>query len=103
MTEHFVMLADRKVRYLETGAGAPVIFAAGLGISADFYKPNMAALANAGFRAITPDLPAFGKTDSRMFGASVEQLSDHLAEFARALDISHAGWIGHSLGCQAVL
>jgi 2-hydroxy-6-oxonona-2,4-dienedioate hydrolase len=63
----------------------------------------MVALAQAGFRVITPDLPGFGKTDGQFFGTSVEALSDHLAAFARALGLTDAAWIGHSIGCQAVL
>lgn len=103
MTERWITVAGREVRYFDTGAGLPVIFAAGLGISADFYKPNMSAIAAAGFRALTPDLPGSGKTDGRFFGASVGELSEHLAAFAQALDITQAAWIGHSIGCQAVL
>ncbi len=103
MTEHWVQLADRRVRYTEAGSGPPVVFAAGLGISADFYLPNMAALVHAGFRAVTPDLPGFGKTKGPFFGSDVSLLTRHLVEFANALGIKRAGWIGHSLGCQPLL
>jgi pimeloyl-ACP methyl ester carboxylesterase len=103
MTDRWLELAGRRVRYVEAGSGPPVIFAAGLGISADFYKPNIVSLVHAGFRAIAPDLPGFGKTRGPLFGASVPELTDHLAAFARALGVSHAGWIGHSLGCQPLL
>jgi pimeloyl-ACP methyl ester carboxylesterase len=91
------------VRYVQSGRGPVVIFAAGLGISADFYKPNMAALAHAGFRAIAPDLPGFGKTKGPAFGMNVDGLARHLADFTRALAITHAHWVGHSLGCQPLL
>jgi pimeloyl-ACP methyl ester carboxylesterase len=103
MIERWVRIDGRDVRYIETGAGPVVIFAAGLGISADFYRPNMAALANAGFRAIAPDLPGFGQTRCRVLGSSIAQLADHLAQFADALDIAPASWIGHSIGAQAVV
>jgi 2-hydroxy-6-oxonona-2,4-dienedioate hydrolase len=103
MTEAWVEILGRRVRYVHAGSGPPIIFAAGLGISADFYKPNMTALARAGFRAIAVDLPGFGKTRGPFFGADIELLTAHLIEFARALHITHAGWIGHSLGCQPLL
>ena len=103
MIEQRVQVLGRSVRYVEAGRGAPVIFAAGLGISADFYKPNMAALAHAGFRAITPDLPGFGKTRGPALGTAVPHLTDHLVAFARAIGVAHAGWVGHSLGCQPLL
>ncbi len=103
MNEGWVAVAGRSVRFVEAGRGAPIIFAAGLGISADFYKPNIASLAHAGFRAIAPDLPGFGKTHGPLFGASVRELAEHLTGFALAMNIRHAGWIGHSLGCQPLL
>ena len=103
MKEAFVDLAGRRVRYIECGDGPPVVFAAGLGISADFYKANMESLARAGFSAITPDLPGFGKTKGPAFGSDVQMLTAHLVAFANALHIKHADWIGHSLGCQPVL
>jgi pimeloyl-ACP methyl ester carboxylesterase len=103
MTEHWLQLGGRRVRYTDAGSGPPVLFAAGLGISADFYRPNMTALVNAGFRAVAPDLPGFGKTSGPFFGSDVSLLTRHLVEFATALGISHAGWIGHSLGCQPLL
>ena len=103
MKEAWIELRERPVRYLEIGGGAPVIFAAGLGISADFYQPNMRALAAAGFRAIAPDLPGFGRTRGPALGNNVSQLTQHLIEVTRALGVRHAGWIGHSLGCQPLL
>ena len=103
MKEAWVQLGARRVRYVECGDGAPVIFAAGLGISADFYKANMDALAHAGFRAIAPDLPGFGKTKGPALGSDVELLTEHLTAFTNALQIRHAYWIGHSLGCQPLV
>jgi 2-hydroxy-6-oxonona-2,4-dienedioate hydrolase len=103
MIERRIEVRGRNVRFVEVGDGPPIVFAAGLGISADFYKPNMTSLAHAGFRAITPDLPGFGKTHGPLLGASVPELAQHLAAFAMALNIKHAGWIGHSLGCQPLL
>jgi 2-hydroxy-6-oxonona-2,4-dienedioate hydrolase len=103
MTESWVNIGGEKVRYVHAGAGAPIIFAAGLGISADFYKPNITALAHAGFHAIAVDLPGFGKSRGPFFGADIPRFTNHLVSFTRALSITHAGWIGHSLGCQPLL
>jgi pimeloyl-ACP methyl ester carboxylesterase len=103
MKEAWIELPDRRVRYVEAGSGPAVLFAAGLGISADFYKPNIAALVQAGFRAVAPDLPGFGKTRGPFWGADVPLLAQHLADFTQAIGIRHAGWIGHSLGCQPLL
>lgn len=103
MTEQWIAVKGKPLRYVEAGSGPPIIFAAGLGISADFYRPNIATLAHAGFRAMAPDFPGFGRTQGPWLGASVDRLEDHLAGFTAAMHITHAGWIGHSLGCQPLL
>lgn len=103
MKEAWAVLPEQRVRYVEAGNGPPIIFAAGLGISADFYKPNLAALAHAGLRAIAPDLPGFGQTRGPFWGADVPLLAEHLATFAQSIGVRHAGWIAHSLGCQPLL
>ena len=103
MIERWIEVGKRRVRFHEAGSGVPVVFAAGLGLSANFYEPNMRALANAGFRAICPDLPGTGKTRGKLLGASVRDQATHLLGFCRALDLQRCFWIGHSIGCQTVL
>lgn len=103
MKEAWLAVTGRRVRYVESGHGAPIVFAAGLGITADFYQPNLRAFAHAGFRAIAPDLPGFGKTRGPFWGANIPSLTQFLADFCAALRVEHAGWIGHSLGCQPLL
>lgn len=103
MTERTVRVGTRETRYLEAGSGRAVLFAPGLGLSADFYKPNIAALADAGFRAIACDLPGFGRSNGNWFGSSVSEIAAHLVGFAEAVGIGRAAWIGHSIGCQAAL
>lgn len=103
MTEQWLELEGKRVRYLSAGAGTPVMFAPGLGISADFYAPNLAALGRAGLRAIAADVPGFGKTRGPLLGSSIDVISDHLIRVADALAIGHAFWVGHSIGCQSVL
>lgn len=103
MHEAWLELSGKRVRYIGAGEGQPVLFAAGLGISADFYKPNLTALARAGCRALAADLPGFGKTRGPFFGSSIMRITDHLIAVADALEISDAFWVGHSIGCQSVL
>jgi pimeloyl-ACP methyl ester carboxylesterase len=93
-------IGGRRVAYREAGVGPPVVLVAGLGLSGRFYARNLAGFAAAGLRMLVPDLPGFGATAGARGGASVEQFADFLGDFADALDLSSAGWIGHSLGWQ---
>jgi 4,5:9,10-diseco-3-hydroxy-5,9,17-trioxoandrosta-1(10),2-diene-4-oate hydrolase len=55
--------AGMTLHYHEAGSGEPVVFLHGSGPGASGYsnfKDNMPAFAQAGFRAIVPDLPGFG-------------------------------------------
>ena len=60
-----IRAAGLNLRYLEAGAGHPVIFLHGgsLGSSADVFLRNMPAFAKAGFRALAFDQPGFGLSD----------------------------------------
>lgn len=103
MIEQRIELNGRAVRYLTAGAGPPVVFAAGLGISADFYRPNIETIAGAGFRVFVPDAPGSGKTSGKAFGISVSEITNDLIALAEAFGLARVHWIGHSIGCQAAL
>jgi 2-hydroxy-6-oxonona-2,4-dienedioate hydrolase len=96
----WIQVGDRRVGYRAAGDGPPVVLVSGLGLSGRFYDRNLAGFADAGLRLIVPDLPGFGETDGPKSGLTVEGLADFLIEFAEALRIRDAGWIGHSLGWQ---
>lgn len=102
---HRITVSGRRVVYREAGAGVPVILASGLGLSGRFYDLNLPVLAAAGLHAIVPDLPGFGGTGGRghRTGQTPQQTCDFLLEFAAAVGIERAFWIGHSVGAQAVL
>jgi pimeloyl-ACP methyl ester carboxylesterase len=50
-------LPQGTVRYRERGSGAPVVFVHGLLVNGDLWRNVVPAIADAGFRCITPDLP----------------------------------------------
>lgn len=96
-------VAGRRVRYREAGAGPAVIIASGLGLSGRFYDRNLPAFAAAGLRLIVPDLPGFGGSAGGRTGLSVADTRAFLLQFANALGIDRAVWVGHSIGAQAVI
>ncbi|HEX2166533.1 MAG TPA: alpha/beta hydrolase [Longimicrobiales bacterium] len=89
--------------YRESGSGTAAIMTAGLGLTSRFYEESYAPFAAAGIHLIVPDLPGWGDTPGPRTGLHPATTADFLLEFARALHIRRAVWIGHSLGAQAVV
>jgi pimeloyl-ACP methyl ester carboxylesterase len=69
--EHFTTVGGRTVRYLEQGAGQPLVLLHAFPVSADMWRPQLAA-APAGWRFIAPDLRGFGGS-SRVLGDGARQ------------------------------
>ena len=96
-------ISGRRVCYREAGDGRTIVLVHGLGLSSRFWSRHYATLAEAGLRAIAPDLPGFGQSDGPAFGMSVEETADWLLAFADAIGLERAAWLGHSLATQATL
>jgi 2-hydroxy-6-oxonona-2,4-dienedioate hydrolase len=101
--QRVVQLAGAVASYREAGAGPVAIMAAGLGLTSRFYENSYEAFAAAGVRLVVPDLPGWGRTPGPMTGISPEQTARFLMDFAGAMGIRRAVWLGHSLGAQAVV
>ena len=99
--DRFVTVDGLNIRYLEEGSGVPAILLHGssLGSSADVFRRNLKALGAGGVRAISVDLPGFGKSDP----------SDNLKgktfilRFMDALGLQRAALIGHSSAGNSVV
>ena len=92
-----IRAAGLNLRYLEAGAGHPVIFLHGgsLGSSADVFLRNMPAFAKAGFRALAFDQPGFGLSDVPD-DHSVGLRRKSVLAFMDAMGLSAAALIAHS-------
>ncbi len=74
------------------------MLSSGLGGSANYWKPNIPALAEH-FRIIAYDHRGTGRSDRGLPGTtSVESMSLDVIELMNALDIEEAGFVGHALG-----
>jgi pimeloyl-ACP methyl ester carboxylesterase len=89
--------------YRESGSGIAAIVTAGLGLTGRFYEESYAAFADAGIHLMVPDLPGWGDTPGPHTGLHPADTAGFLIDFARALGVRRAVWIGHSLGAQAVI
>src|SRR5262245_14686205 len=95
--DKFVTVDGLKTRYLEEGAGHPVLLlhGASLGSSADVFIRNLGPLARAGLRAIAFDQPGFGLTDTPA-DHSPAYRRDFVPKFMDALGLKSAALVGHS-------
>ena len=97
-----VQVGELNVRYTSVGSGPPMVIVPGLGLSARFYERNTTAFAAAGLRVLIPELPGFG-SGGAWKGRTVPENARFLRDFASALELPPAIWLGHSIGAQAVL
>jgi pimeloyl-ACP methyl ester carboxylesterase len=97
LRERFIQVDRLRVRYFDEGGGTPTLLlhGASLGSSADVWSPTMADFADAGLRAIAPDLPGFGMSDNPD-DHSVGFRTQFVARFMAALDLERAHVVGHS-------
>jgi pimeloyl-ACP methyl ester carboxylesterase len=95
--DKFVTVDGLNTRYIEEGAGHPVLLlhGASLGSSADVFIRNLAPLARAGLRAIAFDQPGFGLTDAPQDHAPAYR-RDFIPKFMDALGLKSAALVGHS-------
>lgn len=95
--DRFVTVDGLNIRYLEHGAGPPVVLlhGASLGSSADVFLGNLGPLAEAGLRVIAYDQPGFGLSDNPAdYGVAYRR--DFILAFMDALGVETAALVAHS-------
>jgi 4,5:9,10-diseco-3-hydroxy-5,9,17-trioxoandrosta-1(10),2-diene-4-oate hydrolase len=95
--DKFVTVDGLRIRYFEAGEGPPLVFVHGgsLGSSADVFTRNVAAFADAGFRAISFDQPGFGLSDVPE-DLSTGYRRDFIPKFLDALGLERVAIAAHS-------
>ncbi|MFC9550010.1 alpha/beta fold hydrolase [Rhodococcus sp. NPDC056960] len=99
-TERVVTVDGFRWQINELGDGPPVVLChgfPGLGYS---FRRQMQALADAGYRAIAPDMPGYGGTDipRDIEDYTNERVSDALIRLLDALGDERAVFVGHDFG-----
>ncbi len=100
--EHFATIDDRRVRYLETGSGWPVLLLHAFPVNADQWRPQLER-APTGWRIVAPDMmlaPGAASVDG--LATDVLRLADHL-EIERAVigGLSMGGYVAFAAYRQA--
>lgn len=81
--------------------GVPVLLVHALGADGGMWVDQVPALLDAGYRVLRLDLSGHGGSGLRPGPHSMEDLSDDIAGFVRALDIGPVHYVGLSLGGMA--
>jgi pimeloyl-ACP methyl ester carboxylesterase len=89
------------IAHREAGKRRDIVLVHGLGMSSAYYVRFAQALYERGWNPVAPDLPGFGESVNAP-GGRPEMHATWLADWADALNIRGAVWVGHSLSCNAV-
>lgn len=82
----------------------PVVLVHGLGSNLKFWRYQIDAFAEKGYRVLALDLPGYGKSDKpASFPYSMEAMADVVAEMVSALHLDRPILVGHSMGGQTGL
>jgi pimeloyl-ACP methyl ester carboxylesterase len=89
------------VAHRQSSRSPNMVLVHGLGLSSAYFQRFARALHARGWFAIAPDLPGFGySADAPASGP--EGHARVLAQWAEAVGIRGAVWVGHSIACNAV-
>ena len=97
-----ITVGKLNINYLDEGVGTPVLLLHGWGSSSDVYRGIINTLKDR-CRLIAPDFPGCGKSDIMDRPWTLEDYSDFVLEFLRALNIENPIMIGHSHGGRVTL
>jgi pimeloyl-ACP methyl ester carboxylesterase len=96
MTRHEVDIAGRRLSWLESGDGAPLVLLHAFPLDASMWAPQHATTPS-GWRLVTPDLRGFGATSGPP-ATSVDDHADDVLALMRHLSIERAVIGGLSMG-----
>jgi pimeloyl-ACP methyl ester carboxylesterase len=94
--ERSVEIAGRTVRYLEAGTGQPLVLLHAFPLSADMWRPQLAAPPE-GWRLLAPDLRGLGPAGSAA-AATLSDMARDVAGWLDALRVDRAAIGGLSMG-----
>ncbi|MUN41581.1 alpha/beta fold hydrolase [Actinomadura litoris] len=100
ITQHTVTVNGIAMHVTEAGEGSAVVPLHGFPELAYSWRHQMAALAEAGYRAIAPDIRGHGRTDAPV-GVEAYGMRTMMADITAlmdALEVSEAAMVGHDQG-----
>jgi 2-hydroxy-6-oxonona-2,4-dienedioate hydrolase len=95
-------VAGLDVFWRELGAGDPLVFVHGFGISGRYLLPTAERLAPH-VRALVPDLPGSGRSSRPPRALGVGGTAGALDAWLDAIGVERASFLGNSMGCQTIV
>jgi pimeloyl-ACP methyl ester carboxylesterase len=96
--EKELTINDTTIAFDDCGAGPALLLVHGFPLNRRMWQAQLAPLAEAGYRAIAPDLRGFGASDAPAGGYSMGGFADDLIALLDALQIERATVAGMSMG-----
>ena len=87
-----------KLSYHITGNGRPLVLLTGFGGYQEIWTDQVAYLNKMGYAVLTYDHRNMGRSQRTAKGQTLKRLTTDLVELLTFLKISHASFIGHSMG-----
>ena len=84
------------------GEGFPIVHIHGFAISGEYLMPTARSLTGRRINVV-PDLPGYGRSESRDHVLDIPALAEALVAVLDDLDIDRAILVGNSMGCPVVL
>lgn len=94
----FVNVGPYRVHYFVGGHGTPLVLIHGLGSRSEDWTPEMPAYVKSGFRVYAIDLLGCGRTDHPDIAYTIQQQTNLVSGFLKAIHVQNADIIGWSMG-----
>lgn len=96
--DHVTAADGTRLFVRDWGSGKPVLFLAGWTLPSDFWGYQMAAVAEAGMRAVAYDRRGHGRSSDPGSNYDHDTLADDLARVVAALGLEDVTLVAHSMG-----
>lgn len=94
-----------RIRFVEAGAGTPLVLLHDLASSRDVWEPTLTRLAGT-FHVVAPDFPGFGgseKPDPQRYAYGFDAFAESVFDLVAALGLGRVHVCGHGLGASVAL
>jgi pimeloyl-ACP methyl ester carboxylesterase len=98
-----VKVNNIEMAYDDSAVGEAVILIHGFPLNRQMWQPQIAPIANAGYRVITPDLRGFGASEAPSEGYSLDLFADEIVALMDSLGLERAVVGGMSMGGYILL
>lgn len=102
MKRHRIVVSDGVgLNALEAGSGKPLVLIPGWSQTAEQFRYQLEGLSDR-YRVIAIDMRGHGDSDKPGHGYRIQRLAKDVWDALRALDLSAATVLGHSMGCSVL-